>query len=212
MPDYGTIYRQSLGRIMTLVNNQNADRPVHACPGWTVKDVVAHLCGSFRDIAKGDIDDTGDGTWAAKQIDDYRHRSLTDIGAEWHLRSNTTPWAFQQYGNVMMAEIISHEFDIRGALGDTRGRDMPAVRSAALFYLNALDHGFREDGIPPMSRTRRSISARASRRAPSRWAGGSRCASSPAAAHGIRSAPSHGPPTLACGWITSSSSARVTPI
>lgn len=150
MPDYGTTYRESMGRIMTLVNNQNADLPVPACPGWSVKDVVAHLCGEIRDIAKNDVENAGDDEWTARQIADYRHRALTDIGAEWHLRAHSSPWAFQRFGHVMMADIISHEFDIRGALGNTQGRDLPAVRSAALFYLNALDYVFGEDGIPPL--------------------------------------------------------------
>ena len=150
MPDYGTTYRESMGRIMALVNNQNVDTSVPACPGWTVKDVVAHLCGAIRDIAKGDTDDAGSEAWTARQVEAYRHRSLTDIGAEWHLRANSSPWAFQTFGQVMMADIISHEFDIRGALGNTQGRDMPAVTSAALFYLNALDYVFKEDSVLPL--------------------------------------------------------------
>lgn len=150
MPDYGTIYRESMGRIMTLVNNQNVDTPVPACPGWTVKDVVAHLCGAIRDIAKGDTDEVGEDAWTARQVEDYRHRSVTDIGAEWHLRANSSPWAFQAFGQVMMADIITHEFDIRGAIGNTQGRELPAVTSAVLFYLNALDYIFKQDGIPPL--------------------------------------------------------------
>lgn len=36
MPDYGTVYRDVQGRIMSIVNSQNASIPVPACPGWTV--------------------------------------------------------------------------------------------------------------------------------------------------------------------------------
>lgn len=150
MPDYATSYREAQGRIMTLVNNQNAETPVPACPGWTVKDVVAHLCGAMRDVAKGETDEVGEEAWTARQVADYRHRSLTDISAEWHHRAHTSPWAFQTYGQALLADIITHEFDIRNALGNTQGRDLPVVRSAALFYLNALDYVFGEDGIPPM--------------------------------------------------------------
>jgi uncharacterized protein (TIGR03083 family) len=150
MPDYGTTYRESIGRIMALVNNQNVHLPVPACPGWAVRDVIAHLCGGLRDISKGDVEHAGEDEWTAKQVADYAHRSVTDIAGEWHLRANTSPSAFQQYGQVMMADIITHEFDIRGAIGNTGGRDLPAVRSAALFYLNALDYVFTEDSIPPL--------------------------------------------------------------
>lgn len=150
MPDYGTNYRESQGRIMALVNNQNADLPIPACPGWTVKDVVAHLCGAIRDIAKGDLQGGPALEWTARHVEDYRGRSLADIGAEWHIRGNTSPYAFQKFGQVMVADIVSHEFDIRGALGNTRGRDLPVVRSATLFFLAGLDAWFREEGLPTL--------------------------------------------------------------
>jgi uncharacterized protein (TIGR03083 family) len=150
MPDYGTNYRESQGRIMTLVNNQNAAVSVPACPGWTVKDVVAHLCGAIRDIAKGDMREGPTPAWTARHVEDFRDRSLTDIGAEWHIRANTSPYAFQKYGQVMVADIVSHEFDIRGAIGNTQGRDLPVVRSATLFFLSGLDSWFREEKLPAL--------------------------------------------------------------
>jgi uncharacterized protein (TIGR03083 family) len=150
MPDYGTTYRESQGRIMALVNNQNADLPVPACPGWTVKDVVAHLSGVLDDHRKGDLDGAPGSPWTAAQVASRRHRSLSEIGAEWHILGNTSPHAFQNQGNVLVADIISHEFDIKGAIGNTQHRDLLAVRSATLFFLSGVDRMFRQNGISPL--------------------------------------------------------------
>lgn len=150
MPDYWTNYREAQGRILSLVTNQNADMPVPATPGWTVKDVVAHLAGTLDDYRLGALDGVPDDEWTARQVEARRHRSLSDIGAEWHLLANRAPLPFQRQGGVLVADIVSHEFDIRGALGNREGRGLPVVRSATLFFLGGVDWQLRENGVPAL--------------------------------------------------------------
>lgn len=150
MPAYHVLYRQSMGRILSLVHNGNADTPVPACPGWTVSDTIAHSLGVLTDISAGKIDDSGKDDWAAEHIRRVGDRSLSHIAAEWHQRANTTPAAFETYGDVLVADLVTHEFDIKGAIGNRQGRDLPVVRTVALFYLNALDHAWRLYGVPPL--------------------------------------------------------------
>lgn len=150
MPAYHVLYRQSMGRILSLVHNGNADSPMPACPGWTVRDTIAHCLGVLTDISAGHIDESGKEEWAAGHIDRVRDRSLSEITAEWHQRANTTPAAFEKYGDVLVADLVTHEFDIKGAIGNAQGRDLPVVRTVALFYLNALDHAWRLYGVPPL--------------------------------------------------------------
>ena len=150
MPAYHVLYRQSQGRILTLVNNANADREVEACPGWTVRDTIAHLLGVFTDLSAGKIDEASSDAWGAGHIERVAHRTLGDISTEWHVKANTTPGVFQTLGAVLVADLITHEFDIKQALGNTQGRDLPVVRTAALFYMEALDTVWREEGVPPL--------------------------------------------------------------
>jgi hypothetical protein len=88
--------------------------------------------------------------WAAKHVDSRRHRSLGDISADWHLIANTSPYPFQQHGAILVADVVSYEFDIKGAIGNIEGRNHPVVRSATLVYLNGVDWQLREDGIPAL--------------------------------------------------------------
>lgn len=150
MPAYHVLYRQSQGRILSLVNNANADSAVQACPGWTVRDTVAHLLGTLADISAGKIEESASDDWSDGHIERAKDRTVSDLAAEWHVRSNTTPGIFEHYGAVLVADLVTHEFDIKQAIGNTQGRDLQVVRTVALFYLNALDQAWREDEVPPL--------------------------------------------------------------
>lgn len=150
MPAYINLYRQSQGRIMSLVTNQNAGNPVPACPGWSVRDTVAHLLGVMADLSAGKIEQAAGDEWAANHITRSGSRTVGDMGAEWHLRATTNPATFQTLGAVLLADCVTHEFDIKGAIGNTQGRDLQVVRTVALFYLNALDQAWQAEGVPPL--------------------------------------------------------------
>lgn len=150
MPAYHVLYRQSQGRILSLVNNGNAELPVHACPGWTVRDTVAHLLGTLTDVTAGKIEESASEDWSTGHIERTKGRSISDLAAEWHVRSNTTPGIFEHYGALLVADLITHEFDIKQAIGNVQGRDLQVVRTVALFYLGALDQAWREEGIAPL--------------------------------------------------------------
>ena len=150
MPAYHVLYRQSQGRILSLVNNANAELPVEACPGWTVRDTVAHLLGTLADLTAGKLEESASAEWSAGHIERTKGRSISDLTAEWHVRANTTPGIFERYGALLVADLVTHEFDIKQAIGNTQGRDLQVVRTVALFYLNALDQAWREDGIPAL--------------------------------------------------------------
>lgn len=150
MPAYHVLYRESLGRILALASNSNADLPVPACPGWTVRDTIAHLLGVLTDLSAGKLENASSDAWTAEHITRAGNRSLGDLAADWHVRANTTPGVFQSLGAVLVADLVTHEFDIKQAIGNRQGRDLQVVRTVALFYLSALDAAWREEGIPPL--------------------------------------------------------------
>jgi hypothetical protein len=84
-------------------------------------------------------------------VEKRRARSLADIGAEWHLLAHTHPRILaSEYGPTYAVDLISHEFDIRGAIGNKEGRTLPWARTAALFFLNGVDYLLKEDGLPAL--------------------------------------------------------------
>lgn len=98
-----------------------AQREVPACPGWTPKDVAAHLTGVCADILAGRLDGVGTDPWTAAQVDERRSKNLDDVLSEWAevgeqieaLLPNFPEWA----ANQAVFDLLSHEHDIADALG-----------------------------------------------------------------------------------------------
>ena len=77
----GVRYEEARQRIVEVIREATssddaaAARPVPACPGWRVRDVLAHLCGNCTDIAAGNIDGAGTDEWTAAQVDARRDQA-----------------------------------------------------------------------------------------------------------------------------------------
>lgn len=151
MARYAAIYQEAQGRVRILVNNQNANLPVPTCPGWTVKDVVAHLTGVFDDFRRGNMENAASDEWTAAQVESRKTRSLADIGAEWHTLVHTYPAVFRhEYVGNLVTDLICHEFDIRGAIGNREARYLLDIRTSAIYFLNGVDHALRQENLPAL--------------------------------------------------------------
>ncbi|WP_447005282.1 maleylpyruvate isomerase family mycothiol-dependent enzyme [Saccharothrix isguenensis] len=137
-------YDAARRRIISLVTGGDPDAPVEACPGWTVKDVVAHLAGGLGDFTEGRLEGVEDGSWGERQVRDRRDRSTGDLLVEWERNFQIAEGLFDSpMGAVLIAEIISHEHDIRTALGQPGERDNVAVRAALTRPLQDVDQRMR---------------------------------------------------------------------
>ena len=114
-------YLEVRDRIDRLVREVGAEPSVRTCPGWTVRDVVAHLTGLCEDWVDGRLDGYGSEAWTAAQIARFADASVDEILDRWHIAAarfaalDDDPimgppgrWAF--------GDAVTHEADIRGAL------------------------------------------------------------------------------------------------
>jgi uncharacterized protein (TIGR03083 family) len=100
-----------------------ADRSlsVPSCPGWTVRDVLAHLVGLCEDWVDHRLDGYASAAWTADQVRRYDDLELADLLSRWtdlateFVRLDDDPlmgpparWAF--------GDAVVHEADLRGAL------------------------------------------------------------------------------------------------
>ena len=117
-------YREGRERLSAIVREAGPsaeERDVPACPGWTPKDVVGHLTGVCADVLTGRLEGVGTDQWTAAQVEERRARSLDEVLAEWgdlgaqveSLLPSFPEWAVDQ----MVADLLSHEHDVAGALG-----------------------------------------------------------------------------------------------
>ena len=139
-----TAYREVRERTSALVRDTPAaamDQIAPATPEWRVRDVLAHVVGVTADVAEGRIDGIATEPWTAAQVDARRDRSVDEILAEWDERGPQFETALLDVppapASQAVFDAVTHELDIRHALGAPGGRDCEAVALAFEFCTNS---------------------------------------------------------------------------
>lgn len=148
-------YDASRARIAGLVRPTDPTSPadptvaVAACPGWTIGDLVAHLAGGLGDfVASRFAVDEGD-DFGERTVRERQGQSLDDSLAEWERnRAAADDLLAGPMGGVLLAEVVSHEQDIRQALGTPRLPDAEGVRAALARPLQEIERTAREANRP----------------------------------------------------------------
>lgn len=132
---------------------QQVDVP--ACPGWTAKDVAAHLAGVCADVLAGRLDGVGTDPWTAVQVDERRSKSLEEVLDEWaDVGSQVEALlpAFPEWAaNQTVFDLLSHEHDIADALGLPPPDNVQAEGPALEFAVMALTARVEQLGLPPLT-------------------------------------------------------------
>lgn len=135
--DLVTIYRGIRGRVSDLVRDLDADTLGRTCPAtpeWTVRDVVAHLAGAVTDIVEGNLEGVASDPWTQAQVDRSVGAPIDDLLAEWDrgaAQVEPTIDAFPPRMQMMfLTDAVTHEHDVRHAIGRPGARDSDAVAYA----------------------------------------------------------------------------------
>jgi len=124
----GDAYLAVRDRFIPLACTSDAERPIPACPAWTVRDLTAHLTGLCEDWVEGRLDGYASEAWTAAQVKRFRNCSVDETIHRWDdsakrlirleddpVMGPPTRWAF--------GDAIIHEADLRGAVGAERVPD-----------------------------------------------------------------------------------------
>ncbi|HEX3547413.1 MAG TPA: maleylpyruvate isomerase family mycothiol-dependent enzyme, partial [Mycobacterium sp.] len=122
-------YQETRKRIIALAADDAAwGAAVAACPGWTVRDVVAHLAAVAEDWVGGRRSGPPTDEQTAAQIARFGGRDVTEILAAWADSAAQLDRMAETAGvEPPLGDIACHEHDIRGALGRPGARDSSAV-------------------------------------------------------------------------------------
>jgi uncharacterized protein (TIGR03083 family) len=140
--DLALLYRDTRERLTSLVSgldDESLATPVPTCPGWRVRDVVAHLAAVVEDVLAGRLSGPPSEAETAVQVARYTGRPMTQTLAGWTAGG-------PQFEEIISAfrvppaviDVASHEQDIRGALAMPGARDSEAIRQLAGWLLERL--------------------------------------------------------------------------
>jgi uncharacterized protein (TIGR03083 family) len=136
-------------RILSLVNEDVASVAVPTCPGWTVKDVVAHLASFFAVYRSGDPKEAFSQGWGDRAVEERRQLSLRECIAEWdaHLADSGALFG-SPLGTVAVSDALAHEQDLRTALDQPGFRDDESIVPSVEMGLAFLDQA--AEGSPAL--------------------------------------------------------------
>jgi uncharacterized protein (TIGR03083 family) len=143
------MYEAAFRRVTELVSDENATTAVPTCPGWTVKDVVAHLAGSLKAYQTHDLEGASSPEWGERQIAQRANRTLSECVQEWRGLVHPDDDIFgSSIGRVAAIDLLAHEQDIRTAIHRAGHRDEEGFAAAVETGLGFLDQRVRADGLP----------------------------------------------------------------
>lgn len=153
MTDAERLYRESQEAILALITPENANMPVPACPGWIVRDVLAHLTGALIDLSNENVADGPTPAWTASHIERYRNSGLVELAAQWRAAavSVESRALYENMGTHLLPDIVTHEFDIRGALGNTDRRDAETLKIVYPVVVSWLTGAFQRKNLPSIT-------------------------------------------------------------
>lgn len=141
--------RRRINELVGSVDYDPASVEVPTCPEWSVKDVVAHLTGVVDDALAGRLDGVATDPWTAAQVTARRDTAVSDILDEWNEKAPSFEElldAIGDPGRQAVFDTVTHEHDIRTALGAEGARDSDAIGiaigfAARWFVATAEDQG-----------------------------------------------------------------------
>lgn len=119
--DWGALYQQGVAALLSSRGQlaEHAEQRVPATPGWTVRQVLAHLVGTPADALAGRMDGAPGAEWTARHV---AEREGDDVPALLTELDRIAP-AFAAVVDETPAAVFNllvHHADLLEALGDPR--------------------------------------------------------------------------------------------
>jgi hypothetical protein len=125
------LYRETKARVCALVtalDEPALNTTVAACPSWSVRDVVAHVVAVAQDWVSGSLSGPPTNEQTAAQVARFDGYDIAAILAEWaDVAARLDHMADTEGVEPPLGDVVSHEHDIRAAIGRPGARDSGAV-------------------------------------------------------------------------------------
>ena len=148
----GAAYAELRERVSTLLRElpeDAASRPVPHCPKWTVRELAAHLVGVPDDVLNGRLEGVTTEAWTQAQVDRRTGVSLADLADEWNALSafdGVLPMIPPPTNAQVVFDSVTHEHDLRNAVGMPGGQDSLAIAVAHAWLLDRTSDADEELG------------------------------------------------------------------
>ncbi|MBS9534920.1 maleylpyruvate isomerase N-terminal domain-containing protein [Mycobacterium sp. M1] len=160
--DAAAAYRLVHERLVALLGGRDdvGEFAVPACPGWTVRQTVAHLVGVGQDVVAMNMADKAGDSWVQAQLDRLGGFGIDRLLDLWGqlIDPVTARLALEVAAGQLVFDTLTHEHDIRGALGEPGSRTGDLTFEVALGFLTTMgDLMIRQGSLPALRLTTPAI-------------------------------------------------------
>lgn len=132
---------------MATIDEVSAAQPVPCCPQWTVKDVIAHLCGLNAEFLAGVQGGLGTDEATTRQVTSRSEATLAQVLEEWQSHAepiHATMTENEVMGSALLADLVVHVFDLVEVLSHTTDAAAAATPTSAHRYVPLLQERVAE--------------------------------------------------------------------
>lgn len=144
-PDLARLYGAARARLTALLTElaeadpAALDTAVPCCPGWSVRDVLAHLTAVCEDALAGRLTGIPTEEQTADQVRRMAGCELTEVLTRWAAAAPPFESVVARAGIwPAVLDVVSHEQDVRGAVGRPGARTCEAIGLGAGWLLAGL--------------------------------------------------------------------------
>jgi uncharacterized protein (TIGR03083 family) len=140
-------YEATRGRIAEVVAGADPEVPVPACPGWRLRDVVAHLAGLAEEVASGSRPGDDRQAWLDALRIERRDVAVPELLRRWEATGPELAAIIDESAPGLFVDVVLHEHDLRAAVGHPGARGVPEVRTAVHLQLEVLGALLKRRGL-----------------------------------------------------------------
>lgn len=116
---------------------------VPCTPEWTVRQLAAHVVGVPEDVLAGRMEGVASDAWTQAQVELYGHLTLKELADLFEASAPQIDAIIHNIPQPIVSQFVmdsvTHEQDMRSALGKPGGRDSKAVEVGVGFFLNLIE-------------------------------------------------------------------------
>lgn len=136
-------FRTRVVRLIREIPESQASLSVPLCPDWEVSGLISHIVGVPEDILVGRMEGVTTDAWTQSQVDRHEGESLSQL-ADALLATATEfdvllPHIPSPINSQMMMDAVTHEHDLRHAVGRVGAQDSLAVNVALGWLFNMVE-------------------------------------------------------------------------
>jgi uncharacterized protein (TIGR03083 family) len=150
VPDLSDGYHNTRRRVSELVTSLDAAAlsvRVPACPDWTVHQLVAHMAGIPEALTSGSFPAGDLQAWLDAVVKERQDVPVPELLERWEACESGTSSLVDGGASLMFIDVVSHEHDLRGAVGRGGARGTPEVRATVQLLLDLLAPAITEAGL-----------------------------------------------------------------